>query len=378
MRIAVIAGEPSGDRLAAGMIRAILARRPECDVFGMAGPAMRAAGCTGHFGIEHLSVMGISAVLASYPRLKRLQRSVRDRYLTLRPDVVVGVDVPDFVLPIERALKDAGIRTVHFVSPTVWAWRPGRVHQVARAADRLLAIFPFEPDCYLGTGLRVEYIGHPYADEIPLEPRRDEARDNLGVGGDSRCLALLPGSRRKELLRHAEPFLRVAAEVTRRQPGLRILCAPVDAASQALLEQQRAACTPGLPVIWCAGRARETLTAADVALVASGTATLEALLCRCPQVVAYRTSWLDYTVLRPLLRVSSIALANIVAGDNLVPEFVQGQLQPPLVAEAIMAWLNSPRRVAAYRRRCDELHRTLRQGAMQQAAAVVLDMAGGV
>jgi lipid-A-disaccharide synthase len=321
--------------------------------------------------------MGIIDVLATYPSLRRLQRSVRDRYLHLRPDVFVGVDAPDFVLPIEHALKAAGIRTAHFVSPTVWAWRPGRVHQVARAADRLLAIFPFEQDFYRTTALPVEYVGHPYADEIALAPDRVAARAALALDQSHRYLALLPGSRGRELRRHAITFFQTALAVLHRQPDVRVLCAPLDGAAQTLLEEQRNRCTPGMPVIWCAGRAREALAAADVALVASGTATLEALLCGCPQVVAYRTSWFDYAVLRPLIRIPSIALANIVAGERLVPEFVQRQAQPAAMANALLDWLQRPERVAAYRRRCEQIHRELRQGAMQRAAHAVLAMAGG-
>lgn len=337
---------------------------------------MRDAGCEAHYSIDQLSVMGITDVLRSYRRLKGLQRTIGEHFLRLRPDVFIGVDVPDFVLPIEQMLKEADIRTVHFVSPTVWAWRQQRVHQVARSADLLLAIFPFEPEYYRVTDLRVAYVGHPFADEIPLEPRRDQAREALGLEPGKRYLALLPGSRGRELRRHVEPFLLAARECVRGLTELQILCAPIDANAAAMIERQRVTHAPDLRVTYCVGQARDVLAGADVALVASGTATLEALLSGCPQVVAYRTSWLDYALLRPLLRVSSIAMANILAGSRLVPEFVQTQMKAPAMAEAILDWLRKPQAVVDYRRRCDELHRVLRQDAMARAAEQVLELAG--
>jgi len=376
MRIGIVAGEPSGDHLAAGLIEAIRRRAPQTDFAGMAGPRMVAAGCEQRFSIDQLSVVGFVEVLRQYPRLRRLRDEVVRSMLDDRPDVFVGVDVPDFVLGIETRLRAAGVRTVHFVSPTVWAWRPGRVDTVARAADLLLCIFPFEPAYYEGRELRCEFVGHPLADEFPLEIDRAAQRERLGLEADARVLALLPGSRMQELRLCSRAFLEAAARVVAQDPSIRVLCAPLDARAQAYIESERARWTPGLALVQHPGASRELLCAADCALITSGTTTVEALLAKCPSVVAYRMNWASYLIARALVRTPYIAMANIIAGRELFPEFVQGAAQAAPMADALLGWLSDAERVRALRAHCAALHAEMRRGAADRAAEAVLALAG--
>ncbi|KPK04972.1 MAG: hypothetical protein AMJ64_12500 [Betaproteobacteria bacterium SG8_39] len=375
MRIGILAGEPSGDRLAAGLIEAIRRRVPQAQFYGMAGPRMVAAGCTQRFSIEQLSVVGFVEVLRQYPRLRRLRADVVQSFLDDPPDVFVGVDVPDFVLEVETRLRAAGIRTAHLVSPTVWAWRPGRVTTVARAVDLLLCIFPFEPAYYAGLDLRCAFVGHPLADEFPLEPDRAAQRSALGIADDARVLALLPGSRMQELRLCTRSFLETAQRVQAQDPSLRVLCAPLDARAEAFIEAERARWTPQLALELHTGASRELLCAADAALITSGTTTVEALLAKCPSVVAYRMSWASYLIARLLVRTPFIAMANIIAGRELFPEFVQGAMRPEAMAQALQAWLGNAARGDALRATCGALHAEMRCGAADRAAEALLELA---
>jgi len=375
MRIGILAGEPSGDRLAAGLIEAIRRREPQARFYGMAGPRMAAAGCEQRFSIDQLSVVGFVEVLRQYLRLRRLREDVVRSFLDDPPDVFVGVDVPDFVLEVEARLRAAGVRSAHFVSPTVWAWRPGRVATVARAVDLLLCIFPFEPAHYEGLDLRCEFVGHPLADEFPLEIDRPARRAALGIVGEARVLALLPGSRTQELRLCTRTFLETALRLQTRDPSLRVLCAPLDARAQAFIEAERARYTPQLELGLHTGASRELLCAADAALITSGTTTVEALLAKCPAVVAYRMSWASYGIARLLVRTPYIAMANIIAGRTLFPEFVQGAMQPAAMARALLDWLEGAERVRELRATCAALHAEMRRGAADRAAEAVLALA---
>jgi lipid-A-disaccharide synthase len=377
MHVGIVAGESSGDRLGAGLIEALRELDPGIECAGVAGPRMIAAGCAALHSTDELSVMGIAEVIGHYPRLKTLQRSVTEHFLVHRPDIFVGVDAPDFNLPIARRLKEAGIRTVHYVSPSVWAWRRGRARQVARSVDLLLAILPFEADCYAGTGLRVEYVGHPIADEIPLEHNRAEVRDSLGWEQGAPYLALLPGSRVQEWRHHAARFIATAELCAKRLPKLRIACAAVSAHAQAALRLEAQRTAPELAISFHVQRAREVLAAADVALVKSGTATLEAMLCGCPLVVAYHMSWLSFVVLRMLVETKYIALPNILAGTEIAPEFVQAGARPERMAEACLRWLTEPDLAARYHECGGRLHERLRRGAARRAAETLIRLANG-
>ncbi|MDX1375344.1 MAG: lipid-A-disaccharide synthase [Burkholderiales bacterium] len=376
MRIGIVAGEPSGDRLAAALIEAIRRRAPQARFSGMAGPRMVAAGCEPLYSIEQLSVVGFFEVLRHYPRLRRLRAALVQSFLDDPPDVFIGVDVPDFVLEVEARLRAAGIRTAHLVSPTVWAWRPGRVATVARAVDLLLCIFPFEPAYYAGLELRCEFVGHPLADEFPLEIDRTAEREKLGVAGEAHVLALLPGSRMQELRLCTRAFLETAQRVRARDPSLQVLCAPLDARAERFIEAERARWTPQLALALHTGRSRELLGAADAALITSGTTTVEALLAGCPSVIAYRMNWASYLIARALVRTPWIGMANIIAGRELFPEFVQGAMQPAPMAEAVARWLEDAGRVRALRETCATLHAGMRRGAADRAAEAVLALAG--
>jgi len=375
MRIGIVAGEPSGDRLAAGLIQAIRQRDPTARFYGMAGPQMIAAGCEQRFSIDQLSVMGFFEVLRQYWALRRLRDDVARCFLDDPPDVFIGVDVPDFVLGVEARLRGAGIRTAHLVSPTVWAWRPGRVATVVRAVDLLLCIFPFEPAYYAGTALRCEFVGHPLADEIPLEIDRAAQRERLGVAGDARVLALLPGSRSQELQLCAQAFLETAARVQQQDPSIRCLCAPIDERAASTIRAARERWTPQLKLELHTGAARELLCASDVALITSGTTTVEALLAKCPAVVAYRLSWPSYLLARTLVHTPFIAMANIIAGRALFPEFIQHAVRAEPMAAAVMAWLDDAERVREMRATGAALHAEMRRGAAERAAAAVLALA---
>lgn len=375
MRIGILAGEPSGDRLAAGLIQAIRQRDPTARFYGIAGPQMIAAGCEQRFSIDQLSVVGFVEVLRNYGTLRRLRNDVTRCFLDDPPDVFVGVDVPDFALGVEARLRAAGIRTAHLVSPTVWAWRPGRVATVAQAVDLLLCIFPFETAYYAGLDLRCEFVGHPLADEFPLEIDRAAHRERLGVADDARILALLPGSRRQELQLCTRAFLEAAARVQQRDPSIRVLCAPLDERAAAFIDAERTRWTPQLKVDLHTGAARTLLCASDVALITSGTTTVEALLAKCPAVVAYRLSWPSYLLARMLVRSRFIAMANIIAGRALFPEFVQHAVRAEPMAAAILAWLDDPARVRELRTTGAALHAEMRRGAADRAADAVLALA---
>lgn len=375
-RIALIAGEASGDALGAGLMRAISEREPGTQFVGVAGPRMTDAGCEVLESSDRLAVMGLAEVLVHLPRLLRLRRGLAERLIELRPDCVVGIDAPEFNLGLEARLKAAGIPVAHYVSPSVWAWRPGRVSKVARACDRVLCLFPFEPDLYRTSGVRAVFVGHPLADAIAPDVDRAAARSRLGLPDGVAVVALLPGSRRAEVGRLGAPLADAVRLIAQRVPDAAFVApmagAPLQDTFRAALDRQGMAARVSL----LDGRVREVLAATDVALVASGTATLETMLLRCPMVAAYRVAPLTYFLLTRfgLLRLQRFALPNILAGRSLVPELMQGEVNAESLAAAATAWLEDGDRVASYRRVCGELHERLRRDADRQAAAAVLSL----
>lgn len=371
MTIGIVAGESSGDRLGAALIGALRVVRPEVRVVGMAGPRMLAAGCAPLAHIDELSVMGLVEVLRSYPRLLQLRRRLGDALLAAGIDAVVGIDVPDFNLGLERRLKRAGVATVHWVCPQAWAWRPGRAGSLAPVVDRLLALFPFEPAFFAERGVQTEFVGHPLADELPLEPPRAASRAALGIPGEATVLALMPGSRSQELARLLEPFLAAARLLRQRRPRLHlVLCtAREDHAARARAALDGVPCT----VVWA--RSHEVLAAADVALLASGTVSLESLLCGTPMVVGYRLAPLSYHIIRRMVSIPRIALPNILAGREVVPELLQADMTPAALAAAVEGWLDDTPRRERFVQLSRELHHELRRDAAARAAAAVLQLA---
>ena len=371
-RVAIIAGEASGDQLGGDLNTALRARHPTLDVLGMAGPKMLAAGCRALAGIDELAVMGLVEVLRHYPRLHALRRRLTAELLAARPDVLIGIDVPDFTLEIERQARVAGIPAVHYVCPQVWAWRSGRLPAIRQSTDLILTLFPFEVPFLARHGIDAEFVGHPLADRIPLNLDRVAARRALFPGADDGPLiALMPGSRRQELARHVGLFLRAAAELHRGRPDVRYVIGAVNEAGAAFIRTQAATLVPTLPLEIVPGRASDLLAAADAALLASGTVTLEAALCGTPSVVAYRLAAPSYWLMRRAVKVPHVALPNLLLDERLMPEYLQNAATPSALASALGAWLDDPARVARFRERCSTLHRSLRVGSGTAAASAL-------
>ncbi len=378
LRVGIVAGEVSGDNLGAGLIRAILDRRPDTEFFGIAGPRMQDAGCECWEPSESLAVMGLFEVLSHLPRLLRLRRQVRDRMLATRPDVFIGIDAPEFNLNVAPALHAAGLRTVQYVSPQVWAWRQGRVERMAAFLDLVLCLLPFEQGFYDQHGLAAEFVGHPLADRVPLEADRGSARASLGLPERGEVVAVLPGSRRGEVGRLGTAFAGATAWLAERRPGIRFVAPMANAAARALFERSLATHAPGVPVELLDGRAEEALTAADAVLVASGTATLETLLCKRPMVVAYRLGTLTAWVMRSfgLMKAPHFAQPNLLAGREVVPEIFQQDVTPARLGTEVARWLDDGNACMELASLFHDIHVQLRRGASERAAEAVLRLVG--
>jgi lipid-A-disaccharide synthase len=375
LRLAIVAGEASGDHLGAGLVQALRARVAGLACEGIAGPELQRAGCEGLSPMDRLSVVGLVEVLRRVPGLLRDRRRLVRRWRGAPPAVFVGVDVPDYNLGIERALRRAGIPTVHYVSPSVWAWREYRVRKVARAVDLLLVLFPFETSFYERHGVPVRWVGHPLADLIPLEPDRDAARQVLGEPRSGSVVALLPGSRMGEVERLARPMIEAASWVLARRPAVRFLVAAASAQVRGAFERVLTQSGLALPLRVVDGQGRRVMEAADAVLVASGTATLEAMLLKRPMVVTYRLSPLTFALARRLVRVRRVALPNLLAGRDLVPELIQDDARPERLGAAVLRYLEDPSLVEGLRGEFRNLHRALRRGANELAAQAVLEVA---
>jgi lipid-A-disaccharide synthase len=370
VRIALCAGETSGDQLGAGLIEALRARFPDAQFAGIGGDAMRAAGMDTWFDASELAVMGLAEVLAHLPRLLKLRKTFRQRVLDWKPDVFIGIDAPDFNLGVERWLKQRGVRTVHDVSPSVWAWREQRAAKIGESADRVLCLFPMEPPIYARHGVDAAFIGHPLADAIPLHPDRGAARTALGEAADAPILALLPGSRLGEIRRMLPGFAEAARRLAADVPGLRVLVPAANPHCRAAIDEILGD-SPAFRVI--DGQAQRILIASDAVLLASGTAALEAMLCKRPMVVGHRIAPLTYRIVRlfGLLKSRHVSLPNVLAGEALVPELLQDDCTPENLHAALLRWFRDADAVAALQPRFLALHETLRCDASQRAADAV-------
>jgi len=373
-RIVIIAGEASGDILAAGLIRAVRAQRPDIQFEGIAGPLMREAGCVAWRDADELSVMGLFEVLRHLPRLIGVLRDTRSRLADNPPDLLIGVDAPDFNLRIEAFARNRGIATVHYVSPSVWAWRESRVETLRAACDHVLCLLPFEADFLERRGVRGHFVGHPLADEIAPAAEVGDARQALGISAD-RVVALLPGSRAGEVTRLAPIMARTAAWLAQRDATLEFV---VPVAASHLMDGIRDAFerdAESVPVHLVDGQARQATAAADVVLLASGTATLETLLVNRPMVVVYCFAPLTYYLVRwlKLVRVEHFSLPNLLAGRDLVPEFLQSEVLPENLGPAVEFWLNNPAQRDELSGEFTRLADSLRRNASEQSARVVLD-----
>jgi lipid-A-disaccharide synthase len=371
-RIALVAGEASGDLLGAGLVEALRQRYPDAQFAGVAGPKMRAAGVEAWFDASELAVMGLTEVLRHLPRLLLLRGRLRRRLLAWQPDVFIGIDAPDFNLGLERRLKQAGIRTVHYVSPSIWAWRAGRAAKIGQSADRVLCLFPMEPPVYAEHGVDARYVGHPLAEQFELDPDRDAARDALGLDRHRPVLAVLPGSRRGEIDRLGSIFIDAVKQLLVDMPTLQVIAPMADShCSDRFAARGATAAMRLVP-----GRAHECMVAADVVLLASGTATLESMLAKRPMVVAYRLAWLSYRLIRGLglLKTPRVSLPNALAGEMLVPELLQDDCSADNIAHAVRHWFAHPQAVAELQPRFRSLHLELRRDASNEAALAVAEL----
>ncbi|MWV12933.1 lipid-A-disaccharide synthase [Pseudomonas sp. R-28-1W-6] len=371
LRIALVAGEASGDILGAGLMQALKARHPQVEFIGIGGPRMQAEGLASYFPMERLAVMGLVEVLGRLPELLARRKRLIHTLIEARPDVFIGIDAPDFNLTLELRLRQAGIKTVHYVSPSVWAWRQKRVLKIREACDLMLTLFPFEAKFYLDHQVPVRFVGHPLANTIPLQADRQAARAALGVPAEVPLVALLPGSRGGEVARLGELFLDTAQRLRALRPGVQFVLPCASAERRTQLEALLA--SRDLPLLLLDGQSHEALAACDTVLIASGTATLEALLYKRPMVVAYRVAPLTYRILRRLVKSPYISLPNLLAERMLVPELIQDAATPDALAQALVPLLdNGVEQTQGF----DVIHRALRQDASQQAADAVLKLAG--
>ena len=375
--IALVAGEASGDQLGAALVEQLRQRYPQARFVGIGGKRMQEAGVDAWWDTQELSVMGLFEVLAHFPRLLKIRRELHRRLLELRPDVFVGIDAPDFNLGLEIKLRRAGIRTAHYVSPTVWAWRKKRVRKIGRAADLVLCLFPFEPGFYEGHGVAASYVGHPMADQIEANTDPAAARATLGLAPGVTTIALLPGSRVSEVSRLAEPMIEAVRLLLSRRPGLQFVAAIASEPVGAIFRQamQALECEE---ITLVPNRPRQVMAAGDVVLCASGTATLETMLVNRPLVMAYRIAASTFWLVKNLrvIKRQLFALPNILAGEALVPELVQDEATGERMAAEIESWLDDHGRRTELWHRFNELHSELRCEASERAAAAVSGLLG--
>ncbi|MCC7080264.1 MAG: lipid-A-disaccharide synthase [Burkholderiales bacterium] len=373
--VAIVAGEASGDLLAASLVNAMRALDPGIRFSGVAGPRMQAAGVECLYPVEKLAVRGYVEVLRHFVEIVGIRRALRAHWLRERPYLFIGVDAPDFNFSLEADLRRSGIPTVHYVSPSIWAWRAQRMKKIRKAVTHMLALFPFEAPLYRRAGVPVTYVGHPLADLLPAQPDRLAAREQLRLPSEATIVTLLPGSRESELREHARLFVRTARLIAARRPDVLFLVPLVNRTTRMLFESALAIDgAPGLEVQLLFGHSHEALTAASVGLVASGTATLEAALLGCPMVITYRVPALTYRIMWPQRRLPYIGLPNVLAGEFIVPELLQDDATPENLAQALLNLIADPliqRRVEA---RFAALRTGLRQGAANTAARAIMPL----
>lgn len=377
-RIAMVAGELSGDLLGAGLIQALKRRHADARFEGIGGPAMMAAGLRSFYPMEALSVMGLAEVLRHLPGLIALRRRLVQRLRAHPPDVFIGIDSPDFNLGLERRLRALGVPTAHYVSPSVWAWRQWRIKNIARSVDLMLALLPFESHYYQARGVPVVFVGHPAADRYALEPDASVFRSRLNLPLGVPVLAVLPGSRQSEVSRMGPVFAAAMATLLRRRPGLQLTAAMATPA----LRRQFARQLEALGVVGCRlieGEVEAVMGAADVVLTASGTATLEAMLLQRPMVVAYRVAPVTAAVVATLrlIKTRYFALPNLLAEEALVPEYIQGRATPHRLVSAVEELLDDPVRASYLRHRFRQLHGALRRNADERAADALEQLVTG-
>ena len=372
LTIALVAGETSGDILGAGLIRTLKKHHPNIKFVGIAGPLMQAEGCQAWYEMEELSVMGIVEVLGRLRRILAIRRDITKRLTDLKPDVFIGIDAPDFNLSLEGKLKQAGIKTIHYVSPSVWAWKQKRVFKIKRNTNLILAFLPFEKAFYDKFDVPCRFIGHKMADDIPLEPDQTAMRQQLGIPVDCQCLALLPGSRHAEVTLLSEPFLKAAQLLRDKFPDLHIVVPLVNSKRRAEFEQIKAEIAPELKLQLLDGHAREAMIASNAAILASGTVALECMLAKCPMVVGYKMKAFTFWLAKKLIKTAYVSLPNILAGKEIVPELLQHDCTPENIANHVLPFLEGDN--TELKATFLALHKQIRCNADEQAAQAVLDV----
>ncbi|UDM06772.1 lipid-A-disaccharide synthase [Halomonas sp. NyZ770] len=377
-RVYLVAGELSGDILGAGLMRELRARFPDVEFRGMGGPRMEAQGLQSRFPLETLSVMGLVEVLKHLPELIRVRRTLREDALAWQPDIMIGIDAPDFNTGLEKQLRKAGVTTAHYVSPSVWAWRQGRVKNIAKAVDGMLTLLPFEADFYRQHRVPVAFVGHPLADELPLVNDRQAAREALGLKLDGSVLALLPGSRGNEIRFMGATFLAAVTLLCQRHPGLQV----VIPAATAQRHRELAELLSGYPALHPSvtlldGQAREAMVASDAVLLTSGTAALEAMLCHRAMVVAYKMAPATHWLAQRLVKTAWISLPNLIAQESVVPELIQHAASPEAIALQVGELLEEASTRQALEERFAAMHAALQRNASQRAAQAVAALAAG-
>ncbi len=369
-RVAIVVGEASGDILGAGLMAALQRRYPDCQFEGIGGTKMIGLGFVSHFSIDRLAVMGFIEPLKRLPELLGIRKSLRQRYTQSPPDLFIGIDAPDFNLSLEGSLKQHGVKTVHYVSPSVWAWRQGRVKTIAKAVDLMLTLFPFEEQFYQEHKVKVHCVGHPLADKLSLDDVKTETRKKMGLVQEAEYLALLPGSRHSEVALLSEVFLAAAEKCVVARPGMKIL---IPAANDARLAELKLTVNQfsSLDVTLSLGNSHEVMAAADVVLMASGTTTLEAMLLKRPMVIAYKMGAVSYWILKKLVKSKYVGLPNLLANKLLVPELLQENATVENISESLMHYFESEEESTAIIEEFRCIHETLKKNANEEAANAI-------
>ena len=371
-KIAIIAGEHSGDILGADLIKALKASHPDAVFYGIGGPRMQALGFNALFDMEELAVMGIVEVLGRLPRLLKVKREIVAALLADKPDVFVGIDAPDFNLPVELELKQAGIKTVHYVSPSVWAWRHKRIFKIQAATNMVLSLLPFEKAFYDKYQVPCTFVGHTMADTMPLDVDKAAAKAELGLDPNRQVVALMPGSRTNEIKLLAGDFLQAALLLQQQFPDLQFVTNMVTSAKAAQFNAIKQQVAPELTIAQFTGQARQVLLAADATFITSGTATLEAMLAKCLMVVAYRANWLTYQIGKRLVKLAHFSLPNLLAGRGMVPELLQHQVSPQALVAAMLPQLTANRSQLLLEYRA--IHQQIKCDASAKAAQAILQV----
>lgn len=374
LRIGIVAGETSGDLLGAQLIKDLKEKCSDIEVVGIGGKHLIESGCNSLFNMERLSVVGIFEVLGRYFELLVIRRKLINYFLDNRPDVFIGIDAPDFNLTLEETLRGQGIKTVHYVSPSVWAWRENRLKKISRAVDLMLVLFPFELPYYEKNNIAAQFVGHPLAYQLSKSFDKDEARQSLGLPSDKTIIALMPGSRQSELKQHVAIFLETASLCQQRHKNLYFVTNMVDEQARDIFNQSISTMCPELPISIFTGDSRRVMQASDLLLLASGTITLEAMLLRKPMVVAYRVSWFTYQIFSRLIQTPYAALPNLLAGKLLVPECLQDDCTAEKLTAELSVWLSNDDAVTELMKEFEILHQEMVQKGNHSAADAILSL----